>query len=156
MILAASGHRPDKLGGYSSAIATRLQHVAEHGLAELKPQHVIIGMALGWDQVVGWAAHARKIPFYAYLPFCGQEETWPVWSQDRYRELLSYAAGIKVCSPGAYSPGKMQIRNERMVDAADAMFTLYNGSPGGTRNCLEYATKKNKLVYNCWDNWAHS
>lgn len=51
MILAFTGHRPDKLGGYSETNPLRAQITYEimKQLYELKPTGVISGMALGVD-----------------------------------------------------------------------------------------------------------
>lgn len=155
MILAGTGHRPDKLGGYSSLIQKELQKLAEQEIYRLKPSLVITGMAQGWDQALGWAAKAQCVPFHAYIPFVGQENVWPDATQDRYRELLSYAAQIVVCSPGGYSATKMQTRNMRMVDDCTDLIALWDGSPGGTANCLVYARFKKRPIHLCWEAWRN-
>lgn len=154
LIVAATGHRPDKLGGYSAVIADKLEALAAEELFKRKPGTVITGMALGWDQAVGWAAKALRIPFHAYIPFLGQESKWPRHSRAKYIELLSYADEIVVCSPGDYAPQKMHIRNERMIDVCDEVLALWNGSPGGTEACLVYARARSRPIHNCWDIWA--
>lgn len=153
MIIAGTGHRPDKLGGYSPLIAKELQALAERELYRLKPKVVITGMALGWDQAIGWAARAARIPFWAYIPFEGQESVWPRASQEKYRDLLSYAAKIVVCSPGRYDPQKMHLRNMRMVDDCDEILAMWDGSAGGTANCLAYARAQHRPIHNCWQGW---
>lgn len=40
----------------------------------------------------------------------------------------------------------MQIRNQWMVDRADQVIGIWDGTSGGTANCLEYATSKNKPI----------
>jgi uncharacterized phage-like protein YoqJ len=40
----------------------------------------------------------------------------------------------------------MQIRNEWMVDRADQVIAIWDGTSGGTANCVEYATKMNKPI----------
>lgn len=159
MILAGTGHRPDKLGGYSPEAKGKLQAFAEKQLFTFKPytariERVIVGMALGWDQALGWAAHSLKIPFDAYIPFEGQEAVWPAAAQREYRELLSYARKVVVCSPGGYAVNKMQLRNIHMVNDATDVLALWNGTPGGTANCLKYARHRKKPVRNVWDLWA--
>lgn len=83
MIVAFTGYRPDKLGGYKLPNPTYL-HVfqqIEKSLKELQPQKVISGMALGVDQWAANIAHRLGIPFIAAVPFLGQEKAWPVPSQ---------------------------------------------------------------------------
>ena len=52
MIICGTGHRPNKLGGYTQAAQLKLYNVAVEVLEELKPTTVISGMAIGWDQAV--------------------------------------------------------------------------------------------------------
>ena len=51
-----------------------------------------------------------------------------------------------IVSPGEYAAFKMQVRNEWMVDqlnpATDLLLAAWDGSPGGTGNCVKYATGK--------------
>lgn len=153
MIIAATGHRPDKLGGYSPKIANELRLLAHKYLVTVRPAFVISGMALGWDQAVAVAALLAQIPLIAAVPFRGQESKWPAASQQVYRELLAASARvIEVCEPG-YAVWKMQKRNEWMVDHADHMLALWDGSPGGTANCMSYALQKQKSTDNLWDEY---
>jgi hypothetical protein len=77
MILAATGHRPDKLGGYDLSIYRKLVGLAYSYLRKQTPDVVISGMALGWDQAVAEAAVKASTPFIAAIPFRGQESKWP-------------------------------------------------------------------------------
>lgn len=100
----------------------------------------ISGMALGVDQ---WAAEtcvALGIPFTAAIPFEGQESKWPWRAQRHYRELLEMAEERVVVCPGDYRPFKLQKRNEWMVDNCTLLIAVWDGSPGGTANCVRYAT----------------
>lgn len=40
----------------------------------------------------------------------------------------------------------MQKRNEWMVDRIDELLAIYNGTPGGTKNCIDYAKKLGKPI----------
>lgn len=153
MIVAGTGHRPDKLGGYAEESETRLVFFAVEILGELKPSEVISGMALGWDMALAEAAWLLGIPFKAYIPFRGQESKWPRASQTLYRNLCVQAQDIVVCSPGGYDPYKMHVRNHRMVDDCDKVLALYNGSPGGTAECVAYAQRAGREVLNLWSRW---
>ena len=57
-VFAATGHRPNKLGGYAPKIAADLVKLATIFLNLRKPNKVISGMALGWDQA--WAEAENK------------------------------------------------------------------------------------------------
>jgi uncharacterized phage-like protein YoqJ len=108
---------------------------------------VITGMALGVDQWAANIARKMKIPYIAAIPFEGQESKWPKRSQRTYRALRKLAMGETIVSPGEYSVEKMQIRNQWMVDNADAVIAVWDGTRGGTKNCIEYAKSQNKQIY---------
>lgn len=150
MILAGTGHRPDKLGGYEPWNAANWIELAEFILEQWRPERVISGMALGWDTYLATAAVKVGIPFVAAIPFVGQESQWPLASQMRYWELLGQAADIVVVCSGGFSAAKMQERNKWMVDHCDLLLACWDGSPGGTANCVEYAKRRGRAMYNCY------
>ena len=140
MILAGTGHRPDKLGGYGpSEKQTLVRAAIREKLIELKPERVISGFALGFDQWFAEEAMRLGIPVTAAVPFIGQESTWPWQSQSHYKDLISKCAEVVVVCEGRYGARKMQIRNEWMVDHSNALLAVWDGSNGGTANCIRYA-----------------
>lgn len=157
MIVAATGHRPDKLGGYTPTAHVRLMTVAADylsGLAE-RPECVISGMALGWDQAFASAAVVLQIPFIAAVPFESQASKWPAESRNRYNALLAKAKAWTVICEGGYANRKFQIRNEWMVNHCDRVCALWDGTDGGTANCVRYAESVGKPVDNLHAEWKH-
>ncbi len=154
MILSATGHRPEKLGGYGPDVYERLLAFAMQQLRSLGPEVVISGMALGWDTAIAEAAVLLDIPFHAYLPFPSQPSRWPPASRRLHAGLVAAAAHVEVCAEDPYAAWKMSNRNHCMVEAADTVLALYDGSPGGTANCVEYARSKGKPVVNAWSEWT--
>jgi uncharacterized phage-like protein YoqJ len=152
--IAATGHRPQKLGGFGDQVYERLYQLAFNTLGLLQPDRVISGMALGWDQAVAEATLMLNVPLYAYIPFVGQESQWPPKSQKLYRGILAKATEIVECSPPGYSADKMQIRNIRMVDDCNLLIGLWDGSSGGTGNCVKYAQSINREFINFWPEWV--
>ena len=150
MILSATGHRPNKLGGYSAYALDKLRAIAYKKIEELKPEKVISGMALGWDTAVAIAALQLGIPLIAAVPFRGQECKWYPESVRMYNNILKKAESIVYVSEGTYAAWKMQTRNEYMVNNSDVILAMYDGSSGGTRNCIEYAKKQNKQIINLY------
>lgn len=148
MIIAVTGHRANKLGGYKLPNPTYIKvcQEIEKNLLKLKPDKVISGMALGADQYFAYVAHKLNIPFIAAVPFIGQESAWPNQSQITYNKLIKFASEVVIVSPGEYSAHKMQIRNEWMVDHCDILLAIWDGSAGGTANCINYAKLKNKSI----------
>jgi uncharacterized phage-like protein YoqJ len=152
MIVATSGHRPDKLPnketGYKLPNPTYIYvcQQIEKQLLKLKPEKCISGMALGVDQYFASVCIKLGIPFIAAVPFEGQEKMWPQSSQSIYNKLLSKAAERVVVCPGGYSAHKMQLRNEWMVDQCDLLLAVWDGSQGGTGNCVKYAQSVKKEI----------
>lgn len=154
--LAFTGHRPNKLGGYSPAAQAKLVRIAKEFLLPRKEiiKDCYSGMALGWDQAAALACMDLGIPFIAAVPFEGQETAWPASSQAEFRRILNAAAKVvEVCEPG-YAAWKMQKRNEYMVDQSRLLVALWDGTSGGTANCVGYARKQNRLVVNLWLKFA--
>lgn len=141
MIVAFTGHRPDKLGGYDLPNPTYIKvcQEIEKNLKALKPDKVVSGMALGVDQWAANVAYKLGIPFIAAVPFKEQESRWPLKSQRIYAKLIGLASEVIIVSPGSYSVEKMHIRNRWMVDNCIKLIAVWDGSTGGTGNCVEYA-----------------
>ncbi len=81
---------------------------------------------------------------------------WPPPAQEKYKKLLEQAE-VKIVSSGSYAPWKMQTRNEWMIDQAlsekHLVLALWNGSPGGTANCVKYAIHQKAKMINVWKYW---
>lgn len=150
IIIAGTGHRPDKLGGYSEEAEAHVYGVTCRFLMTYQPDEVVSGMALGWDQQLARAATVLGIPLIAAVPFKGQESQWPASSQERYNQLLAYAKEVVIVCPGSYDPHKMQVRNMWMMNRCTSVLALWNGSPGGTANCIKYAKQIKRPIINLW------
>ncbi len=154
MIFAATGHRPDKLGGYSDEVLTRLTDFACVHLERLEdaPEFVVSGMAQGWDTAVALAAIQLKYPLITVEPF-GLTNRWPHAALQRHAFIMAEAKHRFVIGD-SYHISNYQRRNEWMVDHAQRMLALWNGSPGGTANCIAYAERVKRPVVNLWDEWS--
>lgn len=147
--IAVTGHRPHKLGNEYSMDGLVSKKVYAELLSQvllLKPCMMISGMALGVDMIFAQVAIDLKIPFTAAVPFLGQESKWPQASKDVYNAILSKAEKIVTVSPGHYASFKMQKRNEWIVNNCGTLLAVWDGSAGGTANCVVYAAKKNKNI----------
>lgn len=151
MIICATGHRPHKLGGeynlkgpYSKFIYESMRNF----IKENRPKKIISGMALGVDQLWAIAGIRLKHKVTAAIPFKGQELAWPTKSQTLYRTILrNDFVTREIISAGKYSARKMQVRNEWMVNQSDLVFAVWDGSNGGTKNCVDFARSINKEVF---------
>ena len=155
-VISGTGHRPQKLGNEwdgigpcSDWIRLELKKVFE----KQKPDIIVSGMALGYDMLLAEVAIEMSVPLTAAVPFIGQESAWTSKSQERFFRILEKAKRIVVVSEGEYSPEKMQIRNEWMVNNSDKLVACWNKTPGGTGNCVKYAKSVNKeIIYlPIWD-----
>lgn len=153
MVLCGTGHRPNKLGGYGKLVFEELTMTACQGLGNVvgSVEKVISGGALGWDQALANAAIRLDIPLCLALPFDGFECKWPKESQELLHRLIKRADEVVLVSDGSYAPWKMQTRNVWMVEHADTVLALWNGSDGGTANCIRYAEKVGKPIINLWE-----
>lgn len=151
MIVAGTGHRPDKLGGYDGNVLRHLALTAKQWLERNPAERVISGGALGWDQALALAAARLKIPLTLALPFRNFDSKWPSHSRKLLSDIIAMAdTTVYVCEDG-YAPWKMQQRNKYMVDNCDLVLALWNGTKGGTANCIAYADSRGKPVENLWD-----
>lgn len=152
-IVAATGHRPEKLGGYGGDVLRRLSRLATRYLNVHNPKEVITGMALGWDTAVALAAIRLDIPFIAALPFEGQHSTWSPEQQRLYFSILTHASQIVTVASGGFSIEKYQTRNRWMADNCTRVVALWDGSAGGTANMIRYATSPGRwrTIDNLWE-----
>lgn len=63
-----------------------------------------------------------------------------------YKTILENADTVKLVSNEEYKPLVMQKRNEYMVDLADKVIAVLDGSKSGTGNCVKYAKQVGKVV----------
>lgn len=159
LTICGTGHRPKKItvrgrNAYDPSVHRLLIQLARQELQRIQPDVVISGMALGWDTALAEAALALGIRLAAYVPFSGQESTWPPASQRRFHELLAAADVVRIISKGGYTAAKMQLRNEAMVEMSDVVLALWNGDlSGGTFNCVQYARSRRAVIENVWPEW---
>lgn len=165
--LAFTGHRPQSLfttNAYSEQNTALLEEFACEFLVNLKASlgddyrdvKIISGMAIGWDQAIAKAAIKMRRTLIAAVPCKGQEQLWPTDAQEEYRSILDHASMVHYIS-NVYTKSCMQERNKWMVDNSDHLVALWNGKPGGTANCVQYAKSKgsNYRIIHTWRAWEH-
>ena len=108
----------------------------------------ITGGAYGLDSHAARYALDNSIPLWLVLPFpakilCAR---WPSGdARDLLFRSVKDCARLSVVSP-VFSMASYQRRNEFMVDAADVLAAFFDGSPGGTANCVRYANEVGRKV----------
>lgn len=157
--VSVTGHRPNKLFGYDIHLPVYqpIRDFIRKQLIEFIEKHKEIttnsGGALGIDQIFAEECIKLKKDGYAITnilasPCVGQEKQWPYSSQQLYRAIVKEMDEIH---PGApeYNKTCMQERNIWMVDNANIIMAFWDGTSGGTGNCVRYAKSQGKdlIIY---------
>lgn len=154
MSVCFTGHRPNKLKGYNpkdnSQLLWELSATVENLIVEGHKQF-ITGMALGIDT---WAARIvlklkEKYPhikLIAAIPCKDHCNRWPKQSQDEWHDIVAQCNEVIYVSDQGYTLWCMQDRNEWMVNHAGVVVAVWDGSPGGTGNCVKYAREKQRFI----------
>lgn len=152
-IIAVTGHRPNKLFGWNmnDCRYVELKSMMKGFLVANKCTEAVTGMALGVDQLFAEAVIELKregypIKLHCAIPCQNHSIKWPDASKKKYAEILAEADEITLVTDGPYNSWVMEKRNRYMVDISDEVLAVYTGEPGGTRNCIKYATEKGKKV----------
>jgi uncharacterized phage-like protein YoqJ len=169
-----TGHRPDKVGGYNEDNDTAIWVKAAlsrmiRGAISKGTTTFISGMALGVDT---WAAeavlyeriNAPQIRLIAAVPFARQGSRWRTPALGRWMSILEQSNLVynegKVTTVDTirhllgvadnYSTKEVSSllnrRNEFMVSQSLGVIAIWDGSSGGTGNCVEYALRKRRPV----------
>ena len=155
MIIAVTGHRPNKLYGYdlSHQKYKELSVKIIEFLNEYNATHCISGMALGVDTVFAISSikyrnnnPTKNILVECAIPCRNHTSKWQQLDKLRYLKILEEADIITKVSNDPYQPWLMQKRNEYMTDKCDLLLAIWNGSKGGTGNCVKYAKNKEKGI----------
>lgn len=80
------------------------------------------------------------------MPFILRSKDYGFSGKIIYKDILSKADTVKLVSDEEYKPWLMQKRNEYMVDLADVVIAVWDGSNSGTGNCVKYAQKCGKEI----------
>ena len=146
MILGITGHRPHKIGAEETPLRNWVRAEIYGALLHLRPTKAISGMAVGIDQDFAVMCTRLDIPFVAAVPFEGQERRWPPSAQVHYRGLLSRATDVVYVSDPGYAHWKMDVRNAWIVDHCTHLLAVFDGTPGGTANTFNYATRVGREI----------
>jgi len=123
--------------------------INDHGV-----DHFISGLAIGVDLLAAESvayvrvfAKDKEVKLTGAMPFPSQPNKWPEPTRQHWHNVCQLCNQVVSVSADPYSPQKMQIRNEWMVDQSDYVIAIWNGmKSGGTWNCINYAKSKNKPV----------
>ncbi|QSF47864.1 DUF1273 family protein [Paenibacillus tianjinensis] len=167
-----TGHRPNKLGNCysltdekSKYISKKLEPILIDLIEEESVERFISGGAIGFDQIAFWTVQGLKRTYYPHIknivavPFKNQACKWTDnETQAWYQKMIDLADEViyvdelpeyKVdgVAIGDYHVAKMQKRNEYMVDMSRIAIAAWDGTKGGTGNCVRYVRKTGKTLY---------
>jgi len=140
-----TGHRPEKISATEEEVKAWLEKQIDQAIADGYTTF-ISGCAMGVDIWAGQIVLRKKaenssLHLIAATPWPGFGARWKDGWKEQYFALLHDAdLAVNVCDH--YHKGVFQQRNEYMVDRSNRLIAYYNGTPGGTRNTIEYAEKK--------------
>ena len=140
-----TGHRPEKISATEEEVKAWLEKQIDRAIADGYTTF-ISGCAMGVDIWAGQIVLRKKtenssLHLIAATPWPGFGARWKDGWKEQYFALLHDAdLAVNVCDH--YHKGVFQQRNEYMVDRSNRLIAYYNGTPGGTRNTIEYAEKK--------------
>ena len=155
MKVGVTGHRPSKLRwgyDYNHPYWLAVKKLVKQFLLYVKCSDLYTGMALGFDTVCALAVLELRQEGYAInlhcaIPCQGHSSKWPDISVRLYDKILHEAQEVIIVTDAPYKPYLMQKRNEYIVDRVEKMLALFDGSDGGTGNCVKYARKVDKPVF---------
>lgn len=153
--LCFTGHRPNKLKGYNPKDNKELLWFLHDIIVDCVENYAvdtfITGMALGIDT---WAARIvlklkEKYPHIKLVAAVPCDKQWAKWSagnKAEWEDIISKADTVHYVTKTEYTAHCMQLRNEWMVDQSDYVIAVWDGSSGGTGNCVRYAESKHKEI----------
>ena len=132
------------------ALLAKLERSIDLALAK-GATHFICGNAIGVDT---WAAELvlkkkrthPQIFLEIALPFAGHNANEPACQRVQQKADLVHVVGRAKNRRSAFFE-----RNRYMVDHSEYVITYFDGAVGGTRNTLDYAKRKNRVIVNLAD-----
>ena len=150
-----TGHRPEKLGferggAAETELKNRISGAVLRLIQERGVRHFISGMALGVDTYAAQSVLELRevfpeITLECAVPCRGQEKRWKKEDRDVYADILSRADRVTVLQD-SYTPFCMQLRDAYMVENADLVLAVWNGSKGGTAYTVNCARKRGRTI----------
>ena len=160
MVCAFTGHRPQRLPWGSNELDERclaLKHLIAAAVETAAGRGFtafLCGMARGCDTyfaeaVLSCMEHHPQTELIAMIPCPEQADRWPAADRQRYGQLLSRCSAVEILSP-CYDKACMLRRNRAMVERAELLISVYDGSGGGTGQTVNLAREKGVEIMPLW------
>lgn len=112
-------------------------------VASNKTAVILTGLNLGIETWAAQAAVSNGNKYHVYVPFKDPEKRWPQSSQNIYTDLLKAAKSITVLDNGEFAATKLAKKEEKMIEDADIIYSLY---PDNFNKLAKTALENNKKV----------
>ncbi len=155
---AFTGHRPQNLPFRFNesdkrciALKKQLRKLIVQLIEQRNVTHFISGMAIGVDMyaaeiVLDLKAKYPHITLESAIPCETQATKWSEPLRDRYFKIAE-RCDKETMLQTQYTPDCMQKRNRYMVDQADVLLAVWDGTPSGTGSTVQYAKTQGKTVW---------
>lgn len=150
-----TGHRPNKLKGYNAEdnkeLLWRIHSVCVDLIENKDVDTFINGLALGVDMwsakiIIKLKEEYPYIKLISAIPCRNHSSKWNKESQLMRQEICDKSDEVVLVTDDEYKPYLMQVRNEYMVKNSDYVIGVWDGTKGGTGNCIIFAEKQNKEI----------
>ena len=102
-----------------------------------------------YDAVVSLREKYDDISLEAALPFEDQSIRWSATDSAKWESSIRNCDVVTLVSREYHAQCYIQ-RNKYMVDNADLLISVYDGSGGGTGHTVKYAESKNLRIMPLW------
>ena len=155
---AFTGHRPQNLPFRFNesdkrcvTLKKQLRKLIVYLIEQYNVTHFISGMDIGVDMyaaeiVLDLKTKYPHITLESAIPCETQAAKWSEPLRDRYFKIAEQCDKETMLQT-QYTPDCMQKRNRYMVDQADVLLAVWNGTPSGTGSTVQYARTQGKMVW---------
>lgn len=160
------GHRPMQLWGEYAPFSNPDNKIGKH---HLRGKHInlllqminiyirkgiktfIVGGTQGFDlmcaELILQVKEHYDISLVIAKPFRGHGMQWTEDMKERFEEICEQADSVINLSDGKYSPIKMALRNQWLIDNADYGIIMWDEKHRGEIfSCMKYSKKRNKTI----------
>ena len=150
-----TGHRPNKLKGYEAQdnkdLLWRIYYACVDLIENKDVSTFINGLALGVDMwsakiVIKLKEKYPHIKLISAIPCRNHSCKWKKQDIDICQEICDKSDEVVLVTEEDYKPYLMQVRNEWMVNKSDYVVAVWDGTKGGTGNCVNFSIKQNKQI----------
>lgn len=154
-ICAFTGSRPEKMPVLQKPESTEYQELIgriRNKIIELTERENVTtflsGVAKGIDLIAAeivleLAENDKRLQLECIVPYRAQANGWSEEYKEQYRSVLDRSDMVTVLQE-KYSRGCLQKRNRYLVEKADLVLAVWNGTKGGTEYTIKYGRKLNK------------